>query len=226
MDLSHWDLVEEFSLHEASSLAAGVDPGLKELPPADNARRALLRREMYKAYDLAYSDATFECSTARAAWSTGPVLSDPGLLPSKELREVVRRCLARSDSHIDCNVIAIYSYESEDTVRFDRETLAIWFQQRNFKTGYQFLPTQPDPAEGRPAEKPLGAKERETLFKLTIGMAIKGYGYDPSATRNDATTEITRDLEALGITLDSDTVRKWLREAAKILPPSPHKPRS
>ena len=70
-------------------------------------------------------------------------------------------------------------------------------------------------------EKSLSTKERETALKLIIGMAVAGYKYDPKAPRNSATTEITADLEKLGLGLDQDTVRNWLKEASWLLPPKP-----
>ena len=33
-------------------------------------------------------------------------------------------------------------------------------------------------------ERPLGMRERESLLKLVIGMAVKGYTYDPRASRS------------------------------------------
>lgn len=66
--------------------------------------------------------------------------------------------------------------------------------------------------------KPLHVKERETLQKMIIGMAIKGYGHNPEASKNASIQEITDDLASLGISLDADTVRKWIKEAAEILP--------
>ena len=73
-------------------------------------------------------------------------------------------------------------------------------------------------AQTASADKPLATKERASLFKLVIGMAVNGYKYDPAAQRNNATKEICDDLEKLGIALDEDTVRKFLREAGKMLP--------
>lgn len=67
-------------------------------------------------------------------------------------------------------------------------------------------------------EKPLLTKERETALKLIITMAKEKYGYDPRATRNEATAEIVDDLELLGLSLDPDTVRRWLKEGAERLP--------
>ena len=69
-----------------------------------------------------------------------------------------------------------------------------------------------------PAEKPLGSRERDSLLKLVIGMAVAGYKFDPKAARNQATTEIASDLERLGMSMHPDTVRKWLGEAAIHLP--------
>jgi len=67
-------------------------------------------------------------------------------------------------------------------------------------------------------QKSLGNRERDTLLKLIIGMAIKGYGYNPAASKNTSIKEIADDLDSLGISLDVDTVRKWIKEAADTLP--------
>tara|TARA_R110002126_G_scaffold213048_4_gene359588 strand:+ start:9470 stop:10495 length:1026 start_codon:yes stop_codon:yes gene_type:complete len=61
-------------------------------------------------------------------------------------------------------------------------------------------------------------RERQSLLRLVIGMAIKGYAYDPRATRTKTSQEITNDLQLLGLTLDVDTVRKYLNEAKELLP--------
>lgn len=44
--------------------------------------------------------------------------------------------------------------------------------------------------------KPGIVRERESLLKLVIGMAVKGYSYKPNASRNTATSEITTDLRS------------------------------
>ena len=68
------------------------------------------------------------------------------------------------------------------------------------------------------SDKPLGTRERESLLKLLVGMAIGGYGFDPSASRSEQVTAIASDLAEQGIPLDVDTVRKWLKAAAELLP--------
>jgi hypothetical protein len=70
-------------------------------------------------------------------------------------------------------------------------------------------------------EKPLGTSERNTLYKLIIGMAISGYGYDPKALRSDTSTEIGNDLNKLGIEITPETVLKYLKLATKMVPIKP-----
>jgi hypothetical protein len=71
-----------------------------------------------------------------------------------------------------------------------------------------------------PAEaKPLSMRERDSLLKLVIGLAVKGYGFQPRVARGPTPSEVAGDLEQLGIGLDVDTVRKYLKEGAELLPP-------
>lgn len=58
-------------------------------------------------------------------------------------------------------------------------------------------------------------RERASMLKLILGMAKKRYGYDPAA-RSGAPKEIADDLASLGITLNPETVRKYLQEAASL----------
>ncbi|MEM6649350.1 MAG: hypothetical protein AAF603_03785 [Pseudomonadota bacterium] len=68
-----------------------------------------------------------------------------------------------------------------------------------------------------PKSVDLKATERNTLLKLIGVMAIKGYGYDPDAQRNEAIKDIANDLDLLGHSLDGKTIRKWLREATALI---------
>jgi hypothetical protein len=56
------------------------------------------------------------------------------------------------------------------------------------------------------------------MLKLIIGMAIKGYVYDPKAGRSGTVREIADDLRRAGLALDEDTIRKYLSEAKELLP--------
>jgi len=70
-----------------------------------------------------------------------------------------------------------------------------------------------------PREKPLATRERDSLLKLVVGMAMGGYGYDPDASRSEQPAAIATDLATNGVSLDVDTVRKWLKQASELLPP-------
>jgi hypothetical protein len=71
----------------------------------------------------------------------------------------------------------------------------------------------------------LSKKERRSLDKLILGMAIAKYKWDPNADRHPAAGRIADDLNCLerdgvnlGLGLDQDTVLKYLREAKEVLP--------
>lgn len=69
-----------------------------------------------------------------------------------------------------------------------------------------------------PTTADLGIRERDSLLKIVLGMAIKGYSYDPKASRNPTAKEVASDLSLIGLRLDEDTVRKYLAEATELLP--------
>jgi hypothetical protein len=97
---------------------------------------------------------------------------------------------------------------------FIRADVAAWCKANGLKSAYDF-----GPVDDRSAEKPLSAKERLTAQKLIIGLAVKGYGFDPKRQRSEVPPKIARDLGTLGLQLDEDTVRRWLKDAAELLPP-------
>jgi hypothetical protein len=73
-------------------------------------------------------------------------------------------------------------------------------------------------SEGPEQNKPLGERERNTLLRIIVGMAIRGYGYDPDAARSDIPKAIADDLSSLGLDCSDQTVREKLKEARALLP--------
>lgn len=76
----------------------------------------------------------------------------------------------------------------------------------------------------------LATRERSSLLKLILVMAVKKYGYLPGTT-NEATgtnkNSISSDSEVLGLDIGNRTVRKYLDEAAELFrgqlkPPDKH----
>lgn len=72
-------------------------------------------------------------------------------------------------------------------------------------------------------DKPLSTKERETLLKMIIGMAVDAYGYAPTDPKSPLTgageTSLHATLLLRGISVHPDTIRNYLKEAKEFLPP-------
>lgn len=65
----------------------------------------------------------------------------------------------------------------------------------------------------------LKEKERQSLYKLVAAMAYAGYQYDPTSSKSLIPKELSDDvIKYLGETIDTDTVRKWLKEATDTYP--------
>lgn len=61
-------------------------------------------------------------------------------------------------------------------------------------------------------------KANESLMKMVIAMAIDGYGYDPGEKKSPFPAELMLHVQnKTGLTIDVDTVRKWLKEAATLI---------
>lgn len=68
----------------------------------------------------------------------------------------------------------------------------------------------------------LTSTTREKMLTLIIGMAIDGYQYQPKNNRNELTGDgrnsLTTRLQLLGLDVDADTIRSYLKEAIQYLP--------
>ncbi|WP_115668774.1 hypothetical protein [Ciceribacter selenitireducens] len=64
----------------------------------------------------------------------------------------------------------------------------------------------------------VGTRERDSLLKLVLGMAIDGYGFDVKAARSPTARELSDHLQRLGLSLSDDTIRAYLNEAKALLP--------
>ena len=64
-------------------------------------------------------------------------------------------------------------------------------------------------------QRTLSVRERASFGKLVIGMAIDGYGFDPRDRRSQVVPEIGKALRRYGMSLEDDTVRKYLYEGVE-----------
>lgn len=58
-------------------------------------------------------------------------------------------------------------------------------------------------------------KSLNTVLKLLGGLVIAIYNFNPHERRSDIVKQIQSDLDLKGISLDEDTIRKWVKEAAR-----------
>ena len=197
IDISHWGRMARWELEEAVVLALGRDPDSISLDELKNDTESDFGKQFAKAFRLAQrarEHATFYFPIIpRDFVEWARTIEFP--FPEDLAAEVIKA----SPNHI--NYRSIY-----EPLLAEHEAALKELEQ---------LKKQ---ALEPPQEKALPTKERQTALKLIIGMAVEQYGYDPSQSRNDAVGNIVSDLNSLGISLDPDTVRKWLKEAADILP--------
>ena len=66
-------------------------------------------------------------------------------------------------------------------------------------------------------DKPLDARERSTMLKMIITMAVEGYRYNPKAERSAIPSEIETDMNLLGVGINLETIRKHLRSGSALL---------
>ncbi len=211
-DFSHWSKAACWTLEEAVALSLGKAP-------------EQVRWETIRSY---YTDSRFAQQYYRrrdlvARAKTCVQLYDP-VLPGLFLAWAKRNgidVVPELEAAVAKQGVQVADWktlydEQCESLRSCQETNE-GLQRRISELESNSSPSQPrEPRD----EKALGTRERDSLLKLVIGMATKGYRYDPRATRTDVTTEIARDLEAAGVALDVDTVRKWLKQAADLMPPS------
>ena len=82
----------------------------------------------------------------------------------------------------------------------------------------QLFPKFPFVRSDIPNSGELGTRERDTLLKIIIAAVIDRLGYDPDQKKSPIPKELADTLESFGISLDVDTIRKKLKEAAVLLP--------
>jgi hypothetical protein len=93
-----------------------------------------------------------------------------------------------------------------------------WLMEKGLKSKFFGTDEQSGPAH---EDKPLWISERDSLLKLVIGMAVQGYSYNPEARKSSIVAEIKSDIEQLGLALDDDTIRSYLKQASTKLPAKP-----
>ena len=129
MDLSHWDLYEKFTLHQAACLAAGVDPGLVELDAVQKAKVKAISDKLKESYKQAVNWARL-FDGGKEAIDT--FFSDKG-------DDIVSEELLRALDF--CTHSGKWFYPKDDffdKTTFTRKELAKWISNKPFKSAYDF----------------------------------------------------------------------------------------
>jgi len=129
MDLSHWDLYEKFTLHQAACLAAGVDPGLVELDAVQKAKVKAISDKIKESYKRAVNWARIFDGEKD---DIDTFFSDEGnYIVSEELRQELHLCALPGK--------VFYPNDNFfDKTTFTRIELAKWFSNKPFKSAYDF----------------------------------------------------------------------------------------
>jgi hypothetical protein len=220
-DFQHWSKLAHWTLDEAVALSFGKAPESVNWPTISkylqlspfavqySRRRELaLRAAQWKhLYDPVLPGIFL-------AWAKGLEIEVPAaLVEAVQKRGTIRDWkslydeLKTAHANREASWTALDEAKDRTIVAKDRVVAALEERVRHLE------------ARQVPPEKQLGARERESLLKLVIGMAVGGYGYESTARRSEQTTAIADDLLRAGVSLEADTVRKWLREASELLPP-------
>ncbi|WP_027548472.1 hypothetical protein [Bradyrhizobium sp. WSM2254] len=95
----------------------------------------------------------------------------------------------------------------------------VWQEIVGAKDAQATLQTRIRELEPRQASQPAGKTARsQRARQLVIGLTLDSYKHDPKLSRSTLPQEIADDLAEHGIVLDVNTVRKWLKQAADLLP--------
>ncbi len=203
-DYKKWLRHEVITVDEAVCLMTGVEP------------RSDLSKEMLEAYEGVPAEQFYrKYSNNQTVTKLMELLSDISHRIDRSvkvgrLRDKTRHYLAEPCLPTDSFVA--YALEDSDCSVICQKALSEYQQKCALVVESKVV------TKKTIIEKPILPKERETVLKLIIGMAVDGYGYNPNQIKSPIPEDITKILDGLGIALDSDTVRRWLREGATILP--------
>lgn len=128
--------------------------------------------------------------------------------------------LASRCSNREAGPIEIQKFQVSGSSRADAEVLLPQVVSFFITLGWPKLPAELQHygeinRESKALNNDISTKERNSLLKLVLGMAMGAYRYNSSDIRSETAKEIAGDCANAGIKIDEDTVRKYLREAAQ-----------
>src|SRR5262245_50113135 len=211
-----------------AQLRALVDQ--QQAKEAAELRAKLVREDQQRFFNRPSAQADFEHWGKAAFWTMDEAIAlsfgkEPKRVTWKNVEQYVNTSLFASEYQRRRDLLlraAAFNHRLEGRVK--PEDFLAWAKRLNLSIPPELKELQAQhqvaaTARSAKPEKSLSTRERESLLKLVIGMAVSGYGYDVKASRSEQPSAIADDLAKIGLPLDVDTVRKWLKEAAELLPP-------
>lgn len=185
----YWDQVDAFSIYDAALLMFGIDP-----------------------------------TTFREYGESCRTVDD--LIGSDEMPEGYSDRLALMKKAVACGSLKAAPLCKNNHNDIDyrktlikRADLITWCKTKDYGLPAIFSPV----ASNKKSSEKLPTNTRVKMLKIIIGMAIKKYDYKPDVERSKVTGEnagsIFADLQNLDISVDVDTIRRYLAEAKDLLPP-------
>lgn len=210
-DYEHWSRLAFWTLEETISLCCDIEPGFtEEKLNIDFIKldRLIRRAAETGVFAVPVKPAEF------TLWVTANRIAFPA--------DLQRHVLTRSDSWVDWKAEARrYKETAEQAVEgFEHyrasaraaQSRVVYLEEElhHLRRGEQ----KARYAESAPVISP---KSFKSLLRLVGGMAVAIYNFDPTESRSDVVSQIQSDLDLKGINMDADTIRKWVREGAKLI---------
>lgn len=211
MELSHWDLVDQFTLFEAACLATGIDPNCARLLEIGQREKVkFVEKAMSEGYKLAQACAAEKLANLGAAADS---LLMPETLPSIQLAQELSATNKSANEFASPQAFIDKSLPAH----FSRKAISDWFDAKGHKTVYDFSEKLRRQSASRlrdsvpipTVEKPLSTTERTTL--LVIIAALCEHGTIKPKERG-AAMQIAKLTEEIGAPVSDDRVREWLKK--------------
>lgn len=207
-NLKQWDVAFDFTVQQVAALVQGIDPSQVEVFDLANSP---IYGPMKRCYEARVQWLLLEADSP-INWTDLGVEKPEDMLESVEMHQrVTHPDGVDEDGVYKENLIHWLTVETGSDFagqQFSPSELARWLSVMKFKSEYKFLASKPTEVDS-----PLGTKERASLLKIVLAMAIDGFGYDPSDKKSQVPGEIEAAVKSMGVSMDVGTVRKYLREA-------------
>lgn len=190
-DFAHWCRMARWDVAQAAALSLGLDPEAFKLETGDD-----LEPELQTRYLKRRALVLNHVQTGRILHSVEPV-----------------DFLSWAQSNgIEVHAALVEAVESVGG------TIANWrLEAEQSRAELSKCRAKVDEITGHAAasnRRTLLPKEEASLLKIVLGVAMAEYGFAPGRGNSRAPKAIADALRTHGITIDEDTVRKWLVKAA------------